>query len=150
METVGNGWMWIAFFVLVVGLLLVDLLVLKGGKNHKVSLKEAATWSLIWIAVALLFNLGIWYYLDANLGRELANQKSLEFLTGYVIEKALAVDNVFVWLMIFGYFAIPAELQRRVLLYGVLGAIVLRTGMIFAGSWLITQFHWILYIFGAF
>ena len=79
METVGNGWMWIAFFVLVVGLLLVDLLVLKGGKNHKVSLKEAATWSLIWIAVALLFNLGIWYYLDANLGRELANQKSVSY-----------------------------------------------------------------------
>lgn len=79
METVGNGWMWIAFFVLVVGLLLVDLLVLKGGKNHKVSLKEAATWSLIWIAVALLFNLGIWYYLDANLGRELANQNHSNF-----------------------------------------------------------------------
>ncbi|MGL4929199.1 MAG: TerC family protein, partial [Plesiomonas sp.] len=131
-------------------LLLVDLLVLKGGKNHKVSLKEAAIWSVIWISVAMLFNLGIWYYLDLNLGREIANQKSLEFLTGYVIEKALAVDNVFVWLMIFGYFAIPAELQRRVLLYGVLGAIILRTGMIFAGSWLITQFHWILYLFGAF
>ncbi|MGL4984610.1 MAG: TerC family protein, partial [Plesiomonas sp.] len=138
MESIGNSWMWIAFFVLVIGLLLVDLLVLKGGKNHKVSLKEAAIWSVIWISVAMLFNLGIWYYLDLNLGREIANQKSLEFLTGYVIEKALAVDNVFVWLMIFGYFAIPAELQRRVLLYGVLGAIILRTGMIFAGSWLIT------------
>ncbi|MGL5006286.1 MAG: TerC family protein [Plesiomonas sp.] len=150
MESIGNSWMWIAFFVLVIGLLLVDLLVLKGGKNHKVSLKEAAIWSVIWISVAMLFNLGIWYYLDLNLGREIANQKSLEFLTGYVIEKALAVDNVFVWLMIFGYFAIPAELQRRVLLYGVLGAIILRTGMIFAGSWLITQFHWILYLFGAF
>ncbi|MGL4978406.1 MAG: TerC family protein, partial [Plesiomonas sp.] len=150
MESIGNSWMWIAFFMLVIGLLLVDLLVLKGGKNHKVSLKEAAIWSVIWISVAMLFNLGIWYYLDLNLGREIANQKSLEFLTGYVIEKALAVDNVFVWLMIFGYFAIPAELQRRVLLYGVLGAIILRTGMIFAGSWLITQFHWILYLFGAF
>ena len=80
----------------------------------------------------------------------MANQKTLEFLTGYLLEKALAVDNVFVWLMLFGYFAVPAALQRRVLLYGVLGAIALRTGMIFAGSWLISQFHWILYLFGAF
>ena len=74
----------------------------------------------------------------------------MEFFTGYLIEKALAVDNVFVWLMLFGYFAIPGELQRRVLLYGVLGAILMRTGMIFGGSWLISQFHWVLYLFGAF
>ena len=84
------------------------------------------------------------------MGREIANSKALEFITGYLIEKALAVDNVFVWLMLFSYFAVPLELQKRVLLYGVLGAIVMRTVMIFAGAWLITQFHWILYIFGAF
>ncbi len=150
MELLGTWWMWTGFAGIVIALLLVDLLFVGGGKQHKVSLKEAAIWSLIWVAVALAVNGAIWWYLDANAGRELANQKALEFLTGYLIEKALAVDNVFVWLMLFGYFAIPAELQRRVLLYGVLGAIVMRAGMVFAGSWLITQFHWILYLFGAF
>ena len=142
--------MWSGFAAIVILLLLVDLLLVGGGKQHKVSLKEAAVWSLIWIGVALLFNGAIWWYLDANAGRELANQKAMEFFTGYLIEKALAVDNVFVWLMLFGYFAIPGELQRRVLLFGVLGAIVMRTGMIFGGSWLISQFHWVLYLFGAF
>ena len=142
--------MWSGFAAIVLALLLVDLLLVGGGKQHKVSLKEAAVWTLIWIAVALAFNGAIWWYLDMNAGRELANQKAMEFFTGYLIEKALAVDNVFVWLMLFGYFAIPIELQRRVLLYGVLGAIVMRTGMIFGGSWLISQFHWILYLFGAF
>ncbi len=150
MELLGTWWMWSGFAAIVILLLLVDLLLVGGGKQHKVSLKEAAVWSLIWIGVALLFNGAIWWYLDANAGRELANQKAMEFFTGYLIEKALAVDNVFVWLMLFGYFAIPGELQRRVLLYGVLGAIVMRTGMIFGGSWLISQFHWILYLFGAF
>lgn len=150
MELLGTWWMWSGFAVLVITLLLVDLLLVGGGKQHKVSLKEAAIWSLVWIGVALAFNGAIWWYLDANAGREFANQKSLEFFTGYLIEKALAVDNVFVWLMLFGYFAVPAELQRRVLLYGVLGAIVMRTGMIFGGSWLISQFHWVLYLFGAF
>ena len=150
MELLGTWWMWSGFAAIVLALLLVDLLLVGGGKQHKVSLKEAATWSLIWIAVALAFNGAIWWYLDVNAGRELANQKAMEFFTGYLIEKALAVDNVFVWLMLFGYFAIPIELQRRVLLYGVLGAIAMRTGMIFGGSWLISQFHWILYLFGAF
>ena len=84
------------------------------------------------------------------MGRDVANTKALEFLTGYLIEKSLAVDNVFVWLMLFSFFAIPLELQKRVLTFGVLGAIVLRTIMIFAGAWLITQFHWLLYVFGAF
>jgi len=87
---------------------------------------------------------------DGTLGREAANARTLEFVTGYLIEKALAVDNVFVWLMLFSFFAVPPELQKRVLLYGVLGAIVMRTGMIFAGAWLISQFHWVLYLFGAF
>ncbi len=150
MELLGTWWMWAGFAVIVLLLLLVDLLFVGGGKQHKVSLKEAALWSVVWVSVALLFNFAIWWYLDVNSGREIANEKALEFLTGYLIEKALAVDNVFIWLMLFGYFAIPVELQRRVLLFGVLGAIIMRTGMVFAGSWLITQFHWVLYIFGAF
>lgn len=150
MESLGIWWMWAGFAGIILLLLLVDLIFVGGGKQHKVSLKEAALWSVVWVSVALLFNFAIWWYLDVNSGREIANEKALEFLTGYLIEKALAVDNVFIWLMLFSYFAIPAELQRRVLLFGVLGAIIMRTGMVFAGSWLITQFHWVLYIFGAF
>jgi tellurite resistance protein TerC len=150
METIGSLWMWIAFAAIVVVMLAIDLLVVGGGKSHRVSLREAATWSAIWVAVAFGFAGGLWWYLDANAGRELANEATLEFVTGYLIEKSLAVDNVFVWLMLFSFFAVPAELQKRVLIYGVLGAIVMRTVMIFAGVWLIAKFHWILYVFGAF
>ncbi|HNH36571.1 MAG TPA: TerC family protein, partial [Rhodocyclaceae bacterium] len=110
----------------------------------------AATWSLVWVGVSAAFAGGLWWTLDGMLGRAVANQKTLEYVTGYLIEKSLAVDNVFVWLMLFGFFAVPPELQKRVLVFGVLGAIVLRTAMIFAGTWLITQFHWVLYVFGAF
>ena len=150
MESVGNVWMWVVFAVIVVIMLLVDLLLVGGGKQHRVSLKEAASWSLAWVTVSLLFAAGLWMYLDESVGRAVANVKVTEFLTGYLVEKSLAIDNVFVWMMIFSYFAIPLELQRRVLLYGILGAIVLRTIMVFAGSWLINEFHWLLYVFGAF
>jgi tellurite resistance protein TerC len=142
--------MWVAFLAVVLVMLAIDLFVVGGGKQHKVSFKEAATWSLVWVGVSLTFAGALWWYLDASSGRELANEKALEFITGYLIEKSLAVDNVFVWLMLFGFFAVPLELQKRVLVYGVLGAIVMRTVMIFAGVWLIAQFHWILYVFGAF
>ncbi|MFX2597855.1 hypothetical protein V6286_24320, partial [Enterobacter roggenkampii] len=101
----GEWWMWLGFFALVLTLLWADLRFVGGGKSHKVSLKEAGAWSLVWVSMALLFNLAIWYWVDVNMGREMANQKGLEFLSGYLIEKALAVDNVFVWLMLFGYFA---------------------------------------------
>jgi tellurite resistance protein TerC len=150
METIGTAWMWIAFAAIVVVMLAVDLLVVGGGRSHRVSLREAATWSAVWVAVAFGFAGALWWYLDASAGRELANKATLEFVTGYLIEKSLAIDNVFVWLMLFSFFAVPAELQKRVLVYGVLGAIVMRTVMIFAGVWLIAKFHWILYIFGAF
>lgn len=150
METIGTWWMWTGFFALVLAFIIMDLYLLGGRKAHKVSIKEAAGWSLFWVATALAFAAGLWWWLDANVGRELANLRATEFITGYVIEKSLAVDNVFVWLMIFSYFAVPAEYQRRVLLYGVIGAIVLRTIMIFAGAVLIAKFHWILYLFGAF
>lgn len=150
METIGSPWMWGGFFVMVLAMIAIDLYVLGGRKAHKVSLKEAGAWTVVWVLVALAFGAGLWAYLDANMGREIANAKATEYLTGYLIEKSLAVDNVFVWLMLFSYFAIPAEYQRRVLLYGVLGAIVLRTIMILAGAWLLAKFHWILYVFGAF
>ena len=150
METIGTWWMWAGFFAIVLVMLAIDLFLVGGGKSHRVSFKEAAVWSSVWVSTALAFAGGLWWYLDGSAGRALANAKALEFVTGYLIEKSLAVDNVFVWLMLFGSFAVPIELQRRVLLYGVLGAIVMRTVMILAGAWLITQFHWVLYLFGAF
>ncbi len=150
MASIGNPWLWGGFFVVVIVMLCIDLFALKGGRSHRVSLKEAAAWSCVWVTVALLFNAALWWYLDSTYDRAIANERALEFLTGYLIEKSLAVDNIFVWLMIFSYFAVPLELQRRVLVYGVIGAIVMRAGMIFAGSWLIAEFHWILYIFGLF
>ena len=150
LETIGTWWMWTGFILLVLVMLAVDMFLLGRQGSHKVSLKEAATWSVVWVTMALLFNAALWWYLDVNLGRELANQKALEFFTGYLIEKSLAVDNIFVFLMLFSYFAVPAEYQRRVLLYGVLGAVVMRAVMILFGAWLIAQFHWILYLFGLF
>jgi tellurite resistance protein TerC len=150
METIGTWWMWAGFFAIVLVMLAIDLFALGGGKQHRVSFKEAASWSGIWVGVSLAFAGALWWYLDGTVGREVANAKSLEFVTGYLIEKSLAVDNVFVWLMLFSFFAIPLELQKRVLVLGVLGAIVLRTIIIFAGVWLIAQFHWLLYFFGAF
>ena len=150
METIGTWWMWVGFFVLVLVMLAIDLFIVGGGKQHRVSFKEAATWSGIWVGVSFLFAGALWWHLDGSVGREIANQKTLQYITGYLIEKSLAVDNVFVWLILFSFFAIPLELQKRVLILGVLGAIVMRTVMIFAGVWLITQFHWLLYVFGAF
>ncbi|MDK9703384.1 MAG: TerC family protein [Sulfuritalea sp.] len=150
METIGTWWMWAGFLAIVLVMLAIDLFVVGGGKQHKVTFKEAATWSVVWVSVSFLFAAALWWHLDGSAGREVANQKSLEFVTGYLIEKSLAIDNVFVWLMLFSFFGIPLELQKRVLVLGVLGAIVLRTVMIFAGAWLITQFHWMLYLFGAF
>lgn len=150
METIGSTWMWIGFTVVVLIMLAIDLFVVGGGKQHRVPMREAATWSAVWVSVAFLFAGVLWWHLDGTSGRAVANETTLEFITGYLIEKSLAVDNVFVWLMLFSFFAIPLELQKRVLIYGVIGAIVMRTIMIFAGVWLIAKFHWLLYVFGAF
>lgn len=147
---IGEPWMWAAFVGFVLAMLAVDLFLVGGNKAHKVGFREAAAWSFVWFALAMLFNLGLWWHLKGAYGTDVADAKALEFLTGYLIEKALAVDNIFVFLMIFGYFAVPAEYQRRVLIYGVLGAIVMRAAMILAGAWLVQEFHWILYFFGAF
>ncbi len=150
METIGNWWMWAGFTVLVIVALIVDLLVMRQQGAHKVSFPEALRWSMIWIALALVFNGVLWWYLDGALGREIANTKALEFLTGYVVEKSLAVDNIFVFLMIFNFFAVPIEHQKRALIFGVIAAIVLRALMILLGAFLIAKFHWVFYIFGAF
>jgi len=150
MHSVGTPMLWGGFAVVVVIMLAIDLFLQGRRGAHGMTMKQAAAWSLVWVTLSLLFCAAFWWYLASTEGRAVADPQALAFLTGYLIEKALAVDNVFVWLMLFSYFAVPAALQRRVLVYGVLGAIILRTIMIFAGSWLITQFEWLLYVFGAF
>jgi TerC family integral membrane protein len=147
---IGEPWMWGAFVGFVLVMLAIDLFLVGGNKAHKVSFKEAAAWSFIWFSLAMLFNLLLWWHLKDAYGAEIAGAKAMEFLTGYLIEKSLAVDNIFVFLMIFSFFAVPAEYQRRVLIYGVIGAIVMRAVVIAAGAWLVQEFHWILYLFGAF
>ena len=142
--------MWAGFIAFVLVMLALDLFVFGGRKVHKVSVKEAALWSLIWVSLALLFNAGLWWHLTGSVGPDIADRKALEFLTGYLIEKSLSVDNVFIFLLIFTAFHVPAEYQRRVLIYGVLGAIVLRAVMILAGAWVVQEFSWVLYIFGVF
>lgn len=150
METIAPLWLWITFVAIVLASLVVDFVVLKKQGAHEVGVKEALNWSLIWIALSFVFNALLWWAVKDSTGStELANTKSLEFLTGYLIEKSLAVDNVFVFLMIFTYFAVPPAFQKRVLMIGVIGAIVLRTVMILVGAWLLAKFHWVLYVFGA-
>src|SRR5262252_6599139 len=133
-------WLWVAFNVFVLMMLAVDLGVLH-RRAHEVRLKEALVWSGIWIALALLFALGVyaWY----------GSQPALEFLTGYLIEKSLSIDNIFVFVLIFAYFKVPALYQHRVLFWGILGALVMRAIFIFAGIALLQRLHWILYAFGA-
>jgi tellurite resistance protein TerC len=146
--------MWSLFAACVIAALLVDFLALRKQGAHRVTLREAAIWSAIWVAVSFLFVAWLWWHLggmgDDAARRALAGDKALEFITGYTIEKALAVDNVFVFLMLFAYFAVPAEFQKRVLMIGIVGALVLRAVMILIGAWAIARFHWILYVFGAF
>lgn len=146
----GSPLLWIGFFSLVLVMLALDLFVFGGNKAHKVSVKEAATWSLVWFALAMIFNAGLWWHLQGSMGAEIADQKAIEFLTGYLIEKSLSVDNVFVFLLIFSAFNVAPEYQRRVLVYGVLGAIALRVLMILLGSWVVQEFKWVLYLFGLF
>lgn len=149
--SIGSPMLYAVFFAIVAILLLVDFFTFKTPKNGEaVSMKQAGIWSAIWVGVSVLFAGGLWWYLSQNFGGAIATQKVGEFFTGYLLEKSLAIDNVFVWLMIFAAFAVSPAMQRKILLYGVIGAIVMRTVMIFAGAWLVTEFSWILYIFGAF
>lgn len=134
-------WLWVGFNVFVLAMLALDLGVFHRSA-HAVSAKEAAAWSVVWVSLALIFNGGVYHFYGPQAG--------LEFLTGYLIEKALSVDNIFVFLLVFSYFRVPAEYQHRILFWGVLGALVMRAGMIAAGAFLIARFHWILYLFGAF
>lgn len=141
METIGTLWIWIGFTVFVLAMLALDLGVFH-RKAHAVSLKESLAWTTVWVALALVFNAGVWHYAGS--------QKALEFFTGYLIEKSLSVDNIFVFALLFSYFAVPLKYQHKVLFWGILGALVMRAVMIGAGVALITRFTWIIYIFGAF
>ena len=134
-------WVWVGFNVFVMAMLAVDLFVFH-RHAHEVRLREAAAWSLVWVALALVFGAGMYWRMGPQAG--------LEFFTGYLIEKALSVDNIFVFVLIFSYFRVPSRYQHRVLFWGILGALVMRGAMIAAGAYLIEQFHWIIYVFGAF
>lgn len=138
---IDQTWLWIAFNGFVLAMLALDLGVFH-KKCHVVTFKESITWTVVWVALAMIFNAWLW--------KTYGSQKGLEFFTGYVIEKSLSVDNVFVWAMLFTYFAVPPLYQHKILFWGVIGALVMRAGMIFLGAALITKFAWIIYIFGAF
>jgi TerC family integral membrane protein len=134
-------WVWVAFHAFVFAMLAIDLGVFH-RHAHEVTMREAAGWSITWVALSLSFNYGVYRFMGPQAG--------LEFLTGYLIEKALSVDNIFVFVLIFSYFGVPPRYQHRILFWGILGALILRGTMIFAGAYLIRQFHWVTYIFGAF
>ena len=134
-------WLWVGFNVFVLAMLALDLGVFH-RKAHVVSLRESITWTVVWVTLALLFNGGVWHFYGS--------QKALEFLTGYLIEKSLSVDNVFVFALLFSYFAVPAKYQHKVLFWGILGALIMRAIMIFLGAALIAKFTWIIYVFGGF
>jgi tellurite resistance protein TerC len=134
-------WLWVVFNACVVAMLALDLFVFHKDA-HEVRVKEAATWSVIWVALALVFGAGVYRFMGREAG--------LEYFTGYLIEKALSVDNIFVFVLIFSYFRVPPRYQHRVLFWGILGALLMRGAMIAAGAYLIQQFHWVIYLFGAF
>lgn len=150
LQSIASWWMWGGFGVFVLLMLAVDMFLLDRNGAQKVSAKEALIWSFVWFAMAMLFGGALWGWLDHTAGREIADTKAMEYLTGYLLEKTLAMDNIFVFVMIFTYFSVPMQYQKRVLVYGVLGAIILRALMIVMGAWLIAKFHWVLYVFGAF
>jgi len=133
--------LWIGFNLFVILMLALDLGVFH-RKSHEVKFKEAVIWSAVWIALALVFNVGIWHYFG--------EVKAVQFLTGYIVEKSLSVDNIFVFILIFTAFAVPAKYQHKVLFWGIIGALIMRAIFIFAGVALIAKFHWIIYVFGAF
>ena len=149
-NTIATPALWTGFAVFVVVAIAVDLLALERKGAHAVTVREAVLWSILWVVLSLIFCALLWYWVNLNLGPEIANQKATEFLTGYVIEKSLSVDNIFVFLMLFGAFAVPTDLQKRALIIGVIGAVILRAIMILIGAWLLTKFSWLLYVFGAF
>ncbi|MCO6516770.1 MAG: hypothetical protein J6586_09835, partial [Snodgrassella sp.] len=152
LNSVGTPLFYGVFIVIVIVMIAIDMLTLKKEGMHRVSTKEALLWTSVWIAVSLGFAGWLYFELAHNpaVGSDVAVDSVMDFLTGYVLEKSLSVDNIFVFVLIFSYFKIPAEYQHRVLLFGVLGAIVLRAIMVALGAVLVSRFEWVLYLFGVF
>jgi len=144
-------WLWVGFNLFVLAMLAIDLGIFH-RHAHIVSVREAALWSVLWISLSLLFNLGIYFYWQDLVPHSsyTNTEAALAFLTGYLIEKSLSVDNIFVFVLIFSYFAVPAIYQHRVLFWGIIGALLMRATLIFLGAALIERFHWIIYLFGGF
>jgi len=140
---------WIGFCIFILAMLAIDLGVFN-RRPHEITFKNAAVWSVVWITLALIFAALLFHPLGLELFGPARHQKGLEFLTGYLIELALSIDNLFIFLLIFSYFKVPPKYQHRVLYWGVLGALVMRITMIFLGTELIQHFHWVIYLFGAF
>ena len=140
-ESIGSPALWVGFTAFVLALLALDLGVFH-RKAHEVRVREALIWTAAWVSLSLVFNLGVYYWLGS--------ERALEFLSGYVIEKALSVDNIFVFIVVFSAFAVPAKLQHRVLFWGILGALAMRAVFIVLGAALLEKFHWTIYVFGAF
>ena len=149
MTSVATPSLWISFVALVLTALSIDLRMLHRRGAHRVGVREALHWTLVWITVALVFAALLWIWLQRHHGMDFATARTQEFLTGYLLEKALAVDNIFVFLTLFTLFKVPEALQKKALVIGIIGAIVLRSVMILIGAWLIARFEWILYGFGA-
>lgn len=151
MEDVANIWMWLGFAIFLVFALSVDCFILdkKHARPHQ-SMRAALFWTAVWIASAFVFNILLWLYLYFNTTPLFAKTKALDFLAGYLIEKSLSVDNLFVFFMIFQHFKLPAAAQQRVFSYGIWSAIVMRLVLILIGTWLVAKFHWILYLMGVF
>jgi tellurite resistance protein TerC len=147
----GTIWLWIGFNLFVLSMLAVDLGVFH-RRAHEVSIKEATVWSIVWISLAMLFNVGLYLFWDkvSPTSNYSNSEAALAFFTGYLIEKSLSVDNIFVFVLIFTFFAVPAVYQHRVLFWGILGALLMRGTLIAVGAVLLKEFHWIIYIFGAF
>jgi tellurite resistance protein TerC len=147
----GSIWLWIGFNLFVLGLLALDLGVFH-QKAHRVSIREATIWSIVWVTLSMLFNLGLYFFWDrvAPASEYTNSEAALAFFTGYLLEKSLSVDNIFIFVVIFTFFAVPAAYQHRVLFWGILGALIMRGTLIVIGTALLKEFHWIIYLFGAF
>lgn len=147
----GTIWLWVGFIIFVLAMLAIDLGVFH-RKAHAISIKEATIWSVVWISLSMLFNLGLYFFWDKiSFESTYTNSEAaLAFFTGYLIEKSLSVDNIFVFVLLFTYFSVPAAHQHRVLFWGIIGALIMRGTLIAVGAALLKEFHWIIYIFGVF
>lgn len=151
MHSIANGWIWFGFTVLLTLALIADTVLLgKVSRRTTGLVRTALAWTFFWIGCALVFNLALWAYLYETTTAAFAHVKALEFFTGYVIEKSLSVDNLFAFYMVFQHFHVPQQYQQRVFSYGIWGAIIMRLGLILVGVWLVSEFHWLLYVMGAF